>query len=97
MLFAVICTDKPGGMDIRLANRPAHIDWLKAPDSRIRIAGPFTTEDGAAMTGSLLVIEADSLEDARAYCAGDPYARAGLFSAVEIKPWKWVIGQPAEV
>lgn len=97
MLFAVICTDKPGGMEIRLANRPAHIDWLKAPGSLIRVAGPFTSEDGGAMTGSLLIVEADSLEAARAYCAEDPYAKAGLFSAVEIKPWKWVIGQPAGV
>ncbi|MCF4166806.1 YciI family protein [Zavarzinia compransoris] len=97
MHFAVICTDKPGGMEIRLANRPAHLEWLKAPGSRIRIAGPFTTDDGAAMTGSMLVIEAEDAATAEAYCAEDPYARAGLFAKVEIKPWKWVIGQPAEV
>ena len=26
--------------------------------------------------------------------ANDPYAKAGLFAAVEIKPWKWLIKNP---
>jgi uncharacterized protein YciI len=24
----------------------------------------------------------------------DPYAKAGLFASVEIKPWKWLIKNP---
>ncbi len=96
MLFALICTDKPDGMPVRLANRPAHLDWLKAAGPRIKLAGPFLTEDGQAMTGSLLVIEADSMVEARELAAEDPYAKAGLFTRVELKPWRWVVGQPAE-
>lgn len=96
MLFALICTDKPDGMPIRLANRPAHLDWLKAAGPRVKLAGPFLTEDGQAMTGSLLVIEADSMVEARELAAEDPYAKAGLFTRVELKPWRWVVGQPAE-
>ncbi|RJF89436.1 YciI family protein [Oleomonas cavernae] len=96
MLFAVICTDKPDGMPIRLANRPAHLDWLKAAGARIKLAGPFLTQDGQAMTGSLLVIEADSEPAVRELAAQDPYAVAGLFTRVEFKPWRWVIGAPSE-
>lgn len=96
MLFAVICTDRADGMPIRQANRPAHLEWLKAAGSRMKLAGPFLSADGTAMTGSLLVIEAADLTEAREFCATDPYARAELFTQVEIKPWKWVVGQPTE-
>ena len=46
------------------------------------------------MTGSLLVIEADDIAAARAFAAADPYAKAGLFASVDIRPWKWIFGNP---
>lgn len=97
MYFALICTDKSDGMPIRLANRPAHIEWLKAAGSRIPVAGPFLTEDGQAMTGSLLILDVENEVEARELAAQDPYAQAGLFARVELKPWRWVIGKPGEV
>ena len=48
------------------------------------------------MNGSLVVIEAASLEAARAIAAGDPFAKAGLFAAVEVRPWLWTINTPEE-
>ena len=95
MLFAAICHDKPGHLDVRLATRDAHVGWLKGLGTRVRIAGPFLDETGEAMEGSIVVIEADDLVDAKATFAADPYAAAGLFAAVEIRPWRWVIGAPA--
>lgn len=94
MLFAVSCTDKADSQSLRLDNRPAHIEFLKANGAAIKVAGPYVTEDGAAMTGSLLIVEAADLAAARVLAAGDPYARAGLFESVDIRPWKWVIGNP---
>ena len=94
MLFAISCTDKADSLDVRLENRPAHIDFLKANGDAIRIAGPYVGEDGAGMTGSLLIVEAADLAAAKALAAGDPYATAGLFESVDIRPWKWVIGNP---
>ena len=94
MLFAVSCTDKANSLDVRLENRPAHIDFLKAHGDAIRIAGPYVGEDGEGMAGSLLIVEAADLAAAKALAAGDPYARAGLFESVDIRPWKWVIGNP---
>jgi uncharacterized protein YciI len=44
--------------------------------------------------GSLVIIKADDVAGAQATAAADPYAKAGLFSAVEIKPWNWVIKNP---
>lgn len=94
MLFAVICTDKPDAQDLRIATREAHVKFLTENRDRVIIAGPFLTEDGEGMNGSLVVIEGTSADDVRAFAANDPYAQAGLFASVEIRPWKWTIGNP---
>jgi uncharacterized protein YciI len=91
MLFALICTDKPNGLAIRKANRPDHLAYLESLGDTLVFAGPFTEEDGQTMNGSLVVIEANSLRDARAIADGDPFAKAGLFASVEIRPWLWTI------
>ena len=57
-------------------------------------AGPFLKDDCKTMCGSLVVIEAPSLEAARAIAAGDPFAKAGLFERVEIRPWLWLMNKP---
>ena len=49
---------------------------------------------GLRVSGSLLIAEAVDLKTLQTVLAEDPYARAGLFESVDIKPWKWVIGAP---
>ena len=95
MLFVALCHDKPDGLSLRLATRDAHVAWLKSLGERTRIAGPFLDDAAEAMCGSIVVIEADDLASARATFAEDPYAEAGLFASVEIRPWRWVVGAPA--
>ena len=46
------------------------------------------------MCGSIVVVEAGDLAAAKALFAADPYAAAGLFETVEIRPWRWVVGAP---
>jgi hypothetical protein len=94
MLFALICTDKPNSSGVRAEARPRHLAYIEAHKADVKVAGPFTSEDGASMVGSLIIIEAADLAAARAFAANDPYALAGLFSSVEIKPWRWLIGAP---
>jgi uncharacterized protein YciI len=96
MLFAAICTDKPGSLDKRKANRPEHLAYLKSLGEALVLAGPFTEEDGTSMNGSLIVVEAASLEDARKIIDGDPFAKAGIFANVEIRPWLWSINRPSK-
>jgi uncharacterized protein YciI len=96
MYFALICTDKPDGLPIRKAHRPEHLAYLQGLGDALKFAGPFTAEDGETMTGSLVVIEAPSLAEAREIAGGDPFAKAGLFASVEIRPWKWSLGKPEE-
>ena len=52
------------------------------------------TEDGQGMTGSLLVLEADNRQAVEDIAAQDPYAKADLFETVDIRPWKWTVGNP---
>ena len=66
MLYAVICTDKPNSLALRKANRPEHVAYLQSLGDRLVIAGPFTEPDGETMNGSLIVIEAASLQAAQA-------------------------------
>jgi uncharacterized protein YciI len=96
MLYALICTDKPNGLALRKANRPEHLAYLESLGEVLVFAGPFTEEDGETMNGSLVVIEAVSLEAARDVASGDPFAKAGVFATVDIRPWLWTINNPEE-
>ena len=96
MLFALICTDKPGSLALRKANRPEHLAYLESLGETLVLAGPFTEPDGETMNGSLIVVEAPSLEAARKIAAGDPFAKAGLFASVDIRPWLWTINNRDE-
>lgn len=90
MNFLLYCVDKAGHGHVRTENRPAHVDYLKSNLDRIVIAGPMLSDDGAAMLGSMLVIEAADRAEAEAFAAGDPYAKAGLFESVTIQAYKKV-------
>lgn len=95
MFFVALCQDKPDGLPLRVATREAHLAWLKSLGSTVRFGGPFLDAAGEAMVGSMLMVEAADLAAAKAIFAEDPYAKAGLFTAVEVKPWRWVVGAPA--
>ncbi|HEY9520545.1 MAG TPA: YciI family protein [Methyloceanibacter sp.] len=96
MLYALICIDKTNSLALRKAKRPEHVAYLKGLGDTLELAGPFTEADGETMNGSLIVIEAVSLDAAREIAAGDPYAKAGLFASVEIRPWVWTLNRPSE-
>ncbi len=90
MLYAIICVDKPGALEIRQANRDAHLAHIGGAGAAIVQAGPFLDADGE-MCGSLLIYQGD-LAGAETWAAADPYAAAGLFQSVEIRRWNKVIG-----
>ncbi|WP_269931945.1 YciI-like protein [Aminobacter sp. HY435] len=96
MLFALICKDKPGHLQVRLDTRPDHVAFLNELNARgaLKFAGPFLDADGKP-DGTLAVIEAADAAAAQALAATDPYAKAGLFESVVIRPWNWVFNNPA--
>lgn len=95
MLFALWCTDKPGHLQVRMDTRPDHLDWLNGlnAEGKLKLAGPSLDADGKPM-GSLVVIVADNADEAKAMADADPYAKAGLFESVDIRPFNWVINNP---
>jgi uncharacterized protein len=93
MLFALICTDKPNSLELRVTTRPEHVKFLESLGSALKAGGPFT-DDAGNMNGSLIIIEAADRAEAQAIAARDPFARAGLFSSTEIRPWVWRMKNP---
>ncbi len=93
MLFVLICKDLPSeGPARRAAARPDHLAYLESLGDKLRAAGGLLSEDGKEPRGSLIIIEAGSLHEARAIAAADPYAKAGVFADVEIHPWRQAVG-----
>lgn len=90
MRVAVICIDKPGHLNVRQENRPAHLDHIQS-SGIVEMAGPFLSDTGE-MAGSLVILSVDTLDQARDWAANDPYSKAGLFQSVDIREWKKVIG-----
>ena len=92
-LYALISTDKSDSLDLRMKERPGHIDYLNGLGDRLKAAGPFTDEAGSPI-GSLVIVEAKDRAGAEEVAKNDPYAKAGLFAAVEIRAWKWGLKNP---
>jgi hypothetical protein len=89
--FVLVCVDKPGALALRMATRQAHFDWLAEHPGVVRLGGPFLNAAGE-MAGSLIIFEAADLAAARAFADADPYAKSGLFTSVELRPWRATVG-----
>lgn len=95
--FAVFATDQPDSLALRQRLRPSHQAHLRATNTHrvvVRLGGPTLDDAGAAMNGTLLVIEAGSLGEVEAFIQDDPYVQAGLFASIQIRPWHWSLGNP---
>jgi uncharacterized protein YciI len=90
MFVALIAKDKPGALNVRADNRPAHLDYLKSTDL-VAQAGPLLDADGG-MIGSLIILDVADMATAQEWADSDPYAKAGLFASVELIHWNRVIG-----
>ncbi len=98
MYYTIYATDADNSLENRMTARPAHVERLKAlvEQGRLLAAGPhpsIDTEDpgNAGFTGSLIIAEFDSLEDAENWANDDPYVTVGVYAKVEVKPWKKVL------
>lgn len=95
--FAIWATDRPDQAELRQHLRSSHRHWLRHPGDHpvtVRLGGP-TLDDRGAMNGTLLVVEAESMQVVERFFADDPYCRHGLFAGVQIRAWHWGLGQPA--
>ena len=98
MYFAVFATDRPGASQTRndlaedfhnyLHDHPCH------PGVVLHHGGPTLAEQDEAIVGTLLLLEAPSLDAVQAFVADSPYARADVFGDAQIRRWNWITGRP---
>ena len=98
MWYAIISEDVPDSLNLRAGARDAHLKRLRdlVDQGRLLIAGPHPKIDAedpgdAGFSGSLVVADFDSLEDARSWAEDDPYIAAGVYANVVVKPFKKVL------
>ena len=90
-LFALICFDKPGSLDLRMATREAHLAYVGQHRAMLKVAGPLLDE-AEGMAGSMFILEAPDRAAVEAFTAADPYSQAGLFGQVEIRGYRASVG-----
>ena len=100
MLYAILSVDVADSLDKRKSARPAHLKRLQALQDQglLIIAGPHPAIDSnnpgdAGFTGSLVIAEFNSLQDAKDWADIDPYVEAGVYASVSVKPFKQVFPQ----
>jgi uncharacterized protein YciI len=98
MYYMILGTDVSDSLERRLGARPAHLERLNRlrDEGRLLLAGPLPAVEAqdpgpAGFTGSLIVAEFDSLDDARAWVDSDPYTAAGVYTDIVIKPFRKVL------
>jgi hypothetical protein len=98
MYYAIISEDVDNSLPLRKQARTAHIARLEAlrDQGQLLVAGPHpaldTAEPGeAGFTGSLVIAEFASLDEARQWADADPYVEAGVYQRVTVKPFKAVL------
>lgn len=87
---ALICHVDPAREDDRKRLRADHLAYIVAHRELILFGGPTLTDDGAPET-MIIVIEAESVDEARAFIASEPYTANGVFARVDIRRWAKVL------
>jgi hypothetical protein len=98
MLYAFISQDVDNSLEKRLSVRDKHLERLQElkKQGRLILAGPHPAIDSnepgtAGFTGSLIVAEFASQEQAQTWADADPYVSAGVYEKVIVKPFKKVL------
>ena len=87
MLFAVTRHDRPGGLALRLSERPVHLKYLETVLEKIVYGGALLDGEGKQV-GSILIINAADEAAASAFADADPYVEAGLFASTMIQTFR---------
>lgn len=91
MLFFIHNPDKVNHFEVRKANRPKHLEFLKKNRNNIVYAGPTLSEDGEISTGSVLIVDFPDRAAAEAFVVEDPYSKADLFESTSIQRFMQVV------
>ena len=99
MYVVALMTDKPDVSEVRSQTRPAYRAYLRDhpdhPNVTVHHAGPTIADDGETLAGVMLLMEAPSLDEARAFVADSPFAKADVFADGDIRQFDWITGNPS--
>jgi uncharacterized protein YciI len=98
MWYVIYSEDVENSLQLRKQTRAAHLERIQllVDQGRVLVAGPCPAIDSedpgeAGFTGSLVIAEFNSLEEAQKWADTDPYAIVGVYQKVVVKPYKKVL------
>jgi uncharacterized protein YciI len=91
--YLVICRDGPAAKELRFTHLDGHLEHVETHWQRYISAGPIREPGGEALIGSVFLVLADSLEEARALMEGDPYITCSMYEAIEYTEFTNSIGR----
>jgi len=98
MWYVIVSQDVSNSQSLRMKARSAHVARLEelAAQGRLLVAGPNPAVDScdpgaAGFTGSVVIADFASLDDASAWANDDPYVEAGVYHSVSVKPFNLVM------
>ena len=98
MWYVIYSEDVENSLPLRKQTRAAHLERIQllVDQGRVLVAGPCPAIDSedpgeAGFTGSLVIAEFNSLQEAQQWADTDPYAIAGVYQKVVVKPYKKVL------
>jgi len=94
MWYVIYAQDREDSLVARKAARPAHLERIHAlaEQGRLLVAGPMPNIDSPdpgpeGFSGSTIIAEFDSLDDAQDWAGADPYVEAGVYINVDVRPF----------
>ena len=85
VLYIIYQEDREqGAAEIRAANREKHLAYLDQHADILVLGGALLADDGVGRTGSCLIINVASREEAEEFSRNEPFRKAGLFKSVKI-------------
>jgi len=96
VLYVVYNLDAPGTATLRQQHREAHLRFMQElkDAGKVKIGGPFLSEDGKQRLGGMYILDVPSIEDAIHIANQDPFVKAGLYPSTQVRPWIWQTGRP---
>lgn len=98
MYYAIIAEDSENSDEKRRQARIAHLQRLHVLNQqrRLLLAGPHPLDDNElhqnnVYTGSLIIAEFESMEEAQKWAESDPYVHAGVYNRITVKPFVKVL------
>lgn len=84
MLYIIYQEDGPNAAELRQRHRDEHFAYLERHKDMLVLGGALLADDGATRTGSVLIVNVDSREQAEAFSRDEPLRRGGVFQSVKI-------------